>query len=142
MLVGVSAKNIATLQRAQNALARDLTRHYDRRGVTQSLANLHWLTVKWRIDYKIATITHKLLTSKQPSYLVPTIELYTPKRDLRSTGSGTLVVPRTKTVIGARGFRSAAPVIWNNLPKDIRKSATLCIFQSKLKTHYFRQAFK
>ena len=65
VLVGVSDKNITKLQRTQNALARIVTRKYERRGVTQSLKNLHWLPIKWRIDYKIAATAYKLITSSQ-----------------------------------------------------------------------------
>ena len=46
VLVGVSDKNITKLQRTQNTLARIVIRKYERRGVTQSLKYLHWLSIK------------------------------------------------------------------------------------------------
>ena len=69
VLVGISDKNIAKLQRTQNTLARIVTRKYERRGVTQSLKYLHWRPIKWRIDYKIAVSTYKLITTGQLQYL-------------------------------------------------------------------------
>ena len=147
ILVGISDKNITKLQHTQNTLARIVTRKYERRGVTHSLKNLHWLPIKWRIDYKIAVTTYKLITTGQPQYLCSRIERHshTLKRSLRNVdathNSLRLVVPATKTVIGTRAFRSAAPDIWNKLPDDIVKSPSLLSFRNKLKTHYFWLAF-
>ena len=79
----------------------------------------------------------KLLSTDQPSYLANSMSEYVPGRSLRSTGTCTLSVPRTKTVIGARAFRSAAPSVWNRLPADIRNSSSLSTFRSRLRTLFF-----
>ena len=60
---------------------------------------------------------------------------------MRSSESETLTVPRIKTVIGSRAFRSAAPSVWNLIPVDIRTAQSLESFRVKLKTHYFQLAF-
>ena len=104
VLVGTSSSNIYKLQRVQNTLARIVTRQHELPGTTQALAILHWLPIKWRVQFKIATTTYKLLSTGQPSYLASLFTPYVPGRSLRSTGAGTLSVPRTKTVIGSRGF--------------------------------------
>ena len=139
VLVGVSEKNITKLQHTQNTLARIVTRKYERRGVTQSLKYLHWLLIKWQIDYKITVTTYKLITTGQPQYLCSRIECYTPTRSLRNVdatrNSLRLVVPATKTIIGTCAFRSAAPDIWNKLLDDIVKSPSLLSFWNKVKTH-------
>ena len=70
VLIGASTTNVAKLQRIQNALVRIVTRQRGRTGTTQALATLHWLPVKWRTDFKVATLTYKLLSTGQPSYLV------------------------------------------------------------------------
>ena len=148
VLVRVSYINITKLQRTQNTLARIFTRKYERSGVMQSLKYLHWLPVKWQIDYKIAVSTYKLNTTGQPQYLCFRIERYsyTLRRSLRHVAathnSLRLVVPANRTVIRTRTFRSAAPDIWNKLPDDIIKSPSLLSFQNKLKTHYFLVAFQ
>ena len=131
VLVGVFDKNITKLQRTQNTLARIVTQKYERRGVTQSLKNLHWLPIKWRIDYKFAVTMYTLITTGQPQYLCSRIEHYSHTlscslRNVDAThNSLRLVVPTTRTVIGTRAFRSAAPDIWNKLPDDIVKSSSL-----------------
>ena len=54
------------------------------RWLTQWLARLHWLPIKDRIQYKIALLTHKVLTTNQPEYLADLIHYYQPRRQLRS----------------------------------------------------------
>ena len=38
-------------------------------------------------------------------------------------------------------FTMQVPCIWNALPGDIRKAATLDLFKKQLKTHLFREAY-
>ena len=42
---------------------------------------------------------------------------------------------------GQRAFSYAAPLLWNELPLDIRCKDTVNAFKSALKTHYFKQHF-
>ena len=107
----------------------------------QLLSTLHWLPVRRRIDFKIAVLTYKLLSTRQPSCLACKITPYVSGRRLRSSESETLTVPRIKTVIGSHAFRSAAPFVWNLIPVDIRTAPSLDSFRVKLKTHYFQVAF-
>jgi len=43
---------------------------------------LHWLPIQARIDFKIATLTYKVLSSGQPAYLRELISPYKPLRQL------------------------------------------------------------
>ena len=104
-------------------------------------STLHWLPVRSRIDFKIAVLTYKLLSTGQPSCLACKITPCVSGRRLRSSESGTLTVPRIKTAIGSRAFRSAAPSVWNLILVDIRTAPSLESFRVKLKTHYFQLAF-
>ena len=54
VLAGLSASTLAPLQHAQNAL-----RLLDRRSRITALKKLHWLPVKYRVTFKIATIMHQ-----------------------------------------------------------------------------------
>ena len=77
VLVGISASNIKKLQWIQNTLACIVTRQYGNASTSQCLPTLHWLPIKWRIDFKVATISYKLLSTGQPSYLASSISLHT-----------------------------------------------------------------
>ena len=131
---GVSAANISKLQRIQNLLAIVVTCAKHRAESSRLLIDLHWLPIKHRIDFKIATITFKIRSTAEPSNLASLVSNYIPGRGLRSDDLYLLHRPLTKTVIGSRAFRSTAPKVWNYLPADIRSEPPLLAFRRKLKT--------
>ncbi len=68
-----------------------------------------------------------------------TVELRGRARSLE--GTVLLVVPRVaKSTKEGRTFSYLAPKLWNSLPDNVRGSATLSLFKSRLKTHLFSQA--
>jgi hypothetical protein len=142
ILYGASEKNISRLQRVHSTLARVVagTGYYD--SSSSILSSLHWLPVKQRINFKLATLTFKIRSAQGPLYLSQHVVDYVPPRCLRSSSRNYLTVPRTNTVIGTRGFRSAAPTVWNSLPDDIRLTDSLHVFKRKLKTHSYTAAFE
>ena len=84
------------------------------------LKDLHWLLVRYRIDFKIETLVYKVKSSLQPVFLSSLISDYAPIRSLRSTETHILHTPRVKTAVGSRDFSSSVPKVWNSLPADIR----------------------
>ena len=128
-------ENITKFQRTQNVLARIVKQSG---GVTQSLKYLHWLPIKWRIDFKIVVTTYKLITTVKPHYLSSRIVRYrhTKRRSLWNVdvtdNSRRLAVHLTKTIIGTLAFWPASPGIWNKLPDDVVKSSSLSSFRNKL----------
>ena len=48
-----------------------------------------------------------------------------------------LFVLHTRVRVGERAFSSAASRLWNALPTDIKRAATLLTFTKKLKTFLF-----
>ena len=115
--------------------------HRGNAGTTNLLRDLYWLPVQQRVEFKIASLTYKIWSSSQPSYLSSLIANHAPSRNLRSPDMHLLQTPRARTVIDSRAFSSSAPKIWNGLPVDVRMSETLLSFRHKLKTFYFAQAF-
>ncbi|KAK7094370.1 hypothetical protein V1264_005945 [Littorina saxatilis] len=107
------------------------------------LMTLHWLPIKARITFKIATLCYRSLhDDSAPSYLSSLLKPHVPTRNLRSADAGHLVVPRIKlNAFGKRAFIYTAPSIWNSLPMSVRLSTSLLSFKSSLKTHLFRQYF-
>ena len=72
----MSATNLAKLQRVQNTLARTILGQRRCDHVPSSLAQLHWLPIKYRATFKLATLTHKILHCQQPDYLYQLIDEY------------------------------------------------------------------
>ena len=107
LLSGCANSTLKGLQLIQNAAARILTRRRRIEHISPVLASLHWLPVKFQIDYKILQLTFKALHGLAPLYLNDLPFPYTPSRMLRSQGAGLLVIPRiAKSTIGGRAFSS------------------------------------
>ena len=137
-MYGMSKSLTAKLQRQQNMLARVVLRTNHLSSAGPLLSELHWLPVASRIQFKIATLTYKILSTGTPSYLSSLLKHYQPARQLRSSSSNLLVQPPSKTKFGSLAFHTAAPSIWNGLPADVRSSPSFQTFKKMLKTHYFR----
>jgi len=144
ILHGAASKHINRLQRIQKALARTVM-HQRSYGYplssTALLQDLHWLPIKWRIRFKLATLAYKALHTGQPPYLSELLRRNEPVRTLRSSSSLLLSVPLCNLEFGSRVFRISAPKIWNSLPANIRNSPSLPTFRRHLKTHYFQLAY-
>ena len=141
LLYGTSDKNLKKLQRVQNRLARVVACTPTRIHIHPVLAELHWLPVAQRVQYKVALITHKVLSNKQPQYLADIITEYKPSRQLRSADKCLLATRKTRTVGGSRAFSCAAPAIWKTLPIGLRIETNTLTFKARLKTHLFSLAF-
>jgi len=94
VLVGLLASTLMPLQRAQNDAAR-LVLGLDRRShTTVALQDLHWLPVKHSITFKIASLMHRVLHQRCPTYLSYLVEFNSVgiQRRLRSTTTRAAVV--------------------------------------------------
>ena len=77
-----------------------------------------------RIEYKLLSLTYKVLTTTQPPYLHHLISVQ-PSRSTRSSSLVTLARPPTSSSslrITDRSFRYASPCLWNQLPSSLRQS--------------------
>jgi len=119
LLHRTSSSNINKLQRVHNYVAHIITRRRLSDNTTLVLADLHWLPVQHRIQYKLAVITFKVLTTQQPSYLHDLIRSHASTRHLRSDGQGLLQVDRVNSVLAERAFRHSALTVWNSLPQHL-----------------------
>jgi len=77
VLSGTSQSNLSKLQRVQNAVARKVTTTSKR----EHIAELHWLPVAARIDFKIAVISFNVVNHGTTySYLRELLQLRRPSR--------------------------------------------------------------
>ena len=141
LLIGLPNKLLDKLQRVMNMSARVITNSSHDASITQLLKDLHWLPIRDRIHFKIAVNVFRSIKGLAPGYITDMISHYVPLRDLRSTNSCQLVVPRTRTRNGERAFSHCGPKIWNSLPLNIRQCTTEKCFRKKLKTFLFRRTF-
>ena len=147
ILAGVPQTTLEPLQRVQNAAVRLIFELGLREHVTPGLLQLHWLPVRWRIQFKLCMMMYSIRTAKCPTYLnnmVATIANSSSRSGLRSsTATDLYVTPRLRTKLGERAFSYAGPAAWNALPVSIRSdsSQTQTQFKKLLKTHFFSIAF-
>ena len=115
------------LRQIQNSLARAVVKAPKSTHITPILKSLHWLKVNERIEYKLLSLTYKVLTTAQPSYLHNLISLQ-PPRSTRSSSVVTLSRPPTisSLKITDRSFRYASPRLWNQLPDSFRQPHHSC----------------
>ena len=148
LLFGLPCVHLLKPQRLQNAAARLISNVPRYSHITPVLCSLHWLPVKFRIDFKMLLFTFKAIYGHAPGYLIDLIAIKEqPRYNLRSASGHILKYAsfppslKLKKTLGGRSFSSAAPNLWNNLPLHIRLEDNFERFKSLLKTHLFRQAF-
>jgi len=114
---------ISCMQCAQNSLSHVVLPHHPG-SASSRLSHLCWLPVHRRIQYKIALLAYKRLSTNQPPYLRNLLHMYQPSRCLRSASQNLLSVLFCTTNFSQRSFSFTAPTIWNELPAVIRESNT------------------
>ena len=110
--------------------------------ITPVLKSLHWLTIRYRIRFKILLLTYKCINGLAPGYLSSLVAPYKPKRLLRSSTQCRLEIQngRLKSQ-GDRSFRVVSQKEWNQLPLDIKLAPSVDSFKTKLKTFLFKECF-
>jgi hypothetical protein len=136
--------NITRLKQLQNTVAHFVTRTQHFQHIMPTFAQLHWLAVRAHIEFKVAFLTVKTLTSWQPSYLLELLHFNTPIRQLCSNNHCRLTKACIKTRFTNYAFCHAGLAVWNNLPAYITNSLTTSAidFKHLLKTHLFTCFFQ
>ena len=108
---------INRLQHIQNALARTVVQALKFHHITPILKSLHWLKVSERIEYKIISLTYKILNTTQPLYPYDLVSIQPPHgHNTRSSPYVTLIKPSSSLKVTHQSFRHASPHLWNQLP--------------------------
>ena len=99
LYVGLPLRLMQRLQMVQNLMARLITGVKKFQHISPTLATLHWLSVHFRINFKVMMITFKALNSLGPQYLS---ERLLPARSVHNTCSSQVGRLRTLTPNEAR----------------------------------------
>ena len=133
LINNIAKQDLSKLQRLPNCLARVVLRAPRFSPSLPLLKQLHWLPVNYRIKFNLSTLTDRALAIHQPPYLAGSCTSNIP-RQLRSSTSQQLSIPRTKLNLVKRAFSVAAPIIWNELPTTLKYCESLASFHKNLKT--------
>ena len=104
LLIGIQQDLIAKQQALQNSAARIVSRTRKYEHITPVLIKLHWLPIKFRIQFKVLLLVYKALNWLAPKYIKELLVPYKPRRHLRSEAKGLLDEPRTRLKFGDRAF--------------------------------------
>ena len=142
LLIGLPDSTIRPLQNVQNSAARVILGLSKLEHIHSGLKKLHWLPIKYRIEFKVSTIVFKSLHDQTPTYISDLLELKKSSYSLRSANGINLQQQRSKLkYYGDRAFSVCAPRLWNMLPNNVKTSPNLDIFKKNLKTNFFKIAF-
>ena len=144
---GLSALDLHKLQCFQNSLAR-IVANTKYSHITPVRKALHWLLIKYRSICKTAMLVYKFLHSGNPKYFEPFL---IPRHSAYNTCQSQsddmfLEVPLFASVFKSQkhfglSFAYDAPMIWNDLPEEVRSANSLASFRSKLKSYLFGKAY-
>ena len=138
LLSGTTSGNLDTLQVAQNSLARVVCQASRSASATELRRQLHWLSIRQRIAYKLAVITYyRTRSTGIPVYLTDLIKNYHPSRTLRSADKLILSVSRMTLALSAKAFNVNAPSVWNSVSYSCRSAESFSSFWRALKTELF-----
>jgi len=169
-IINFLQSQLSCLQQIQNSLARTVVKAFKYCHITPILRSLHWHRITECIEYKLLSLTYKVLTTTQPPYLHNLISIQRP-RSTRSSSVVTLARPPSSSYLKITdcSFRYASPCLWIQLPFSLRKphsgtsssiscspipspitsfsnsplctSITPSLFHSRLKTYLFHKSY-
>ena len=108
LLAGIGKGQWDRLEHAQRCAAHVVLQLP--RSVMPSLQDLHWLPIRFRVNFKIAVLVFKSIHGLAPNYLSDLLSYRAPARSLCSFNRLLLTVPQaTLPTAGDRSFRVFAP---------------------------------
>jgi hypothetical protein len=142
LLVSVTSKQEAHMQRVLNYAVRVVERLTRNESVKLHQCTIGWLPIKQRFLHRIASLVHAAVHTGQPTTICELIKLKSSctvsGAQTRSTDDTTLLhVPKTKTKIGDAAFSVIGPRAWNSIPQKIRETKSIARFKLMLTDYYF-----
>lgn len=142
LFLGLPEKSLKPLKNTQNFAAKLLTNRSKYDSNTEALMELHWLPVKYRVEYKALVMVYRCLHGDAPDYLSSLLKLKHSPIATRSASNYDLITPNIKrNTFASRAFAVKGPELWNKLPMSLRQCDSVQKFKKDLKTHLFRIAF-
>ena len=84
LLNGITAIEIARIQKVQNTAARLILKRDRRSSATVMLNDLYWLAIKKRVMYNILLFAYESLHGTTPDYITTRLNDYHPPRTIRT----------------------------------------------------------
>jgi len=120
---GIAEGLLSHLKSVQNAAARLVACLGRREHITSVLRQLHWLPVRQRVMFKLATLVYRSLAGTASAYLTDECHLTSSVgvHSLSSADCRTCLTRRAHNGYDVRCFATAGPSLWNSLPLQLRE---------------------
>ena len=149
LFISLTGFGLRRLQLVQISLCRVVIHSSKSSHITPQLKKLHWLPVRYRVQFKIVLITYKILNQDQSVYLRELIHPYTSAKNTRQSTSElkflqSLTFDRRvhKSIKHfSNSFCHYAPALWNPFRFHVRNSPSVASFRKHLKTHLLSSSF-
>jgi len=142
LLFGLPKYQLDRLQKVQNAVARLTFQIAKFDHITPALIDLHWLSVTFRVQFKLLLFVSKSLHNQSPSYITDLLSVKPAANyALRSSAKSHLFVPSQLLYTWGSGVCSYCTCFMEFVPLTIRTSTSLAIIKEQLKTFFFKKAF-
>ena len=102
-----------------------LTSNIEHQSCPECLKILHWLPIKYQIQYKIVLLVSKSTKVFAPPYLQDLLQPHKNERLICSSSKHLLTVPKSKLkTFGDCAFSVCGPKLWNDLPNYVKTSTS------------------
>ena len=139
LLHEIPAKDLQKLQLVQNCFARVVTKAPRFSRSIPQLKLLHWLLIKFRIQFKICTFVFRCLNEGQSFYLSSLLFSADSIKHLPSSNTNKLKGPRNELSSVLVPFLFF--ILWNSLPAHFRVAKNLSSFRKLLNINFCDLAF-
>ena len=120
---------VRAVQVMQNKAARCVTKQSWFTPTRTLLLQCNWLSIEQLIVFHTALQVWSIKTNKCPHYLHSKLQ---PGRT-RSAAQGNLDIPVVQTSVASKSFKVRGPLVWNQIPPEIRSCRSRETFKKKLK---------
>ena len=132
----------SSLAKSKNSIAHIVTHTSHSSHITPLLKSLHWLPVKYRINFKQSCITHRALSLGEPHYLNSLLIPKLNPHSFRSSFFNPLMLPFFNKMSNSFcSFTYAASFLWNHLLNTFCSAPTFLSFRKNLKTNFLIKHF-
>ena len=139
LLINIPEQLSFKIQKVQNSCVRYIFGFHKRehRRLSKYLFQLNWLTMSNRRMLHAFTTIHKIINKQCPLYLSRSFNLVSEYHNYNTRQQEHLYVDTRRTALGQKSFMSSAPVMYNNLPDNVKNSTTLKSFKFNCQKHLF-----
>jgi hypothetical protein len=138
LLVKMKVDQLHKLRRVLHLAARTVKNASRQDHIRPLLIEFKWCPMEWRPTWKLLCMVEKSLRGTAPEYLIDQLEIYVPKRSLRSGNVEhlTLQTSLAKKRVGESAFSVAGPQAWNSLPHNLRILPKCSSFSDDIVNYY------